>query len=246
MTTELKDTVFAGNERVADFEFNERVATVFDDMVSRSVPYYDVVQQLQAELVVEFLPDGECLVYDLGCSTGTTLELIMAHPRCPREARFIGVDNAPHMLAHARDKLGHGRAAGYVELIEADVTGVDLEPCHVIVMNWTLQFVRPIYRELLVQRIHDALVPGGAFFLSEKILVADSLLNRLYIDIYLRYKKRQGYTDEEIQRKREALENVLVPYRLEENRALLERCGFKTVDTCFRWANFASLVAIRR
>ena len=75
--------------------------------------------------------------------------------------------------------------------------------------------------------------------------MSDSLLNRAYIDLYLRYKKRQGYTDEEIQRKREALENVLIPYRVEENIEMLHRCGFATVDVFFRWFNFASIVAVK-
>ena len=47
-------------------------------------------------------------------------------------------------------------------------------------------------------------------------------------------------------RKREALENVLVPYRVDENVELLKRCGFTTVDTCFRWLNWAAFVAIKQ
>jgi tRNA (cmo5U34)-methyltransferase len=112
-------------------------------------------------------------------------------------------------------------------------------------MNWTLQFVRPIHREGLLRRIHASLQPGGALLMAEKVLVEDSLLNRLYIELYYRYKARQGYTAEEIQRKRESLENVLVPYRVEENVELLKRCGFATVDTCFRWFNWAAFVAVR-
>jgi tRNA (cmo5U34)-methyltransferase len=38
---------------------------------------------------------------------------------------------------------------------------------------------------------------------------------------------------------------VLVPYRVDENRALLHKCGFTAVDEFFRWCNFASLVAIK-
>jgi len=241
-----KDRVFRDEGRIRDFEFDERVARAFDDMVSRSVPYYDHVQRMQAELAVELLPEGESIVYDLGCSTGTTLDLILSHPRCPSGARMVGLDNAPAMLAQARAKLAPHLEAGRVELLEADLgAGVDLRPCRLVFLNWTLQFVRPLYREALLRSIHDALEPGGALFLSEKVLVGDSLLNRLYIDLYLRFKRGQGYTDGEIQRKREALENVLVPYRLEENRLMLERCGFRTVDTYFRWLNFACLLALK-
>jgi tRNA (cmo5U34)-methyltransferase len=217
---------------------------VFDDMVARSVPYYDEVQRLQVDLAVEFLPDRESLVYDLGCSTGTTLHLLSSHPRCPRSARFVGLDNSPAMLDKARAKLAP--AGGRVELLEADLNaGVELRPCRIVFLNWTLQFVRPLYREALIRRIFEALEPGGALFLSEKVLLSSSLLNRLYIEHYLQYKRSRGYSDAEIQRKREALENVLVPYRLEENRLMLERAGFGTIDPFFRWLNFACLLAVK-
>jgi tRNA (cmo5U34)-methyltransferase len=240
----MKDKIFDDEGRVSDFEFDEKVARVFDDMVARSVPYYDEIQRLQVDLAVEFLPDRESLVYDLGCSTGTTLHLLASHPRCPKATRFAGIDNAAAMLTEARVKLGG--ALGRVELLEADLNaGVELRPCRIVFLNWTLQFVRPLYREALVRRIFDALEPGGALFLSEKVLLSNSFLNRLYIEHYLRYKRSRGYSDAEIQRKREALENVLVPYRLEENRLMLERAGFATIDPFFRWLNFACLLAVK-
>ena len=49
----------------------------------------------------------------------------------------------------------------------------------------------------------------------------------------------------EIAQKREALENVLIPYRPEENRALLREVGFKHVEETFRWYNFASMIAVK-
>jgi tRNA (cmo5U34)-methyltransferase len=240
----MKDRIFDDEGRVSDFEFDEKVARVFDDMVARSVPYYDEIQRLQVELAVEFLPDRESLVYDLGCSTGTTLHLLASHPRCPKAARFAGIDNSAAMLAEAKAKLGG--TGGVVELVEADLNaGVELKPCRIVFLNWTLQFVRPLYREALVRRVYEALEPGGALFLSEKVLLSNSFLNRLYIEHYLRYKRSRGYSDAEIQRKREALENVLVPYRLEENRLMLERAGFGTIDPFFRWLNFACLLAVK-
>ena len=70
-------------------------------------------------------------------------------------------------------------------------------------------------------------------------------LNREYIDIYHGYKKSKGYSELEISRKREALENVLIPFSIEENRTMLKQVGFSTVETYFQWFNFASLVAIK-
>ena len=39
-------------------------------------------------------------------------------------------------------------------------------------------------------------------------------------------KQRNGYSEEEILKKREALENVLMPYRVDENAELFRRNGF--------------------
>jgi tRNA (cmo5U34)-methyltransferase len=241
-----KDTVFREVKRAADFTFDARVSSVFDDMVSRSVPHYSELQHMLADLAAEFLPEDGGVVCDLGCSTGTTIDLLANHPRTPQGTRFVGIDNSPHMLEQARAKLVSIAAAGRLELIEADLNGgIDIPPCNIIFMNWTLQFVRPLHRESLLRQIAQRLSPPGALLLSEKVLVSDSFLNRAYIEQYLRYKKRQGYSDEEIQRKREALENVLIPYRVEENMEMLRRCGFATVDMFFRWFNFASFIAIR-
>jgi tRNA (cmo5U34)-methyltransferase len=244
-----KDKIFKQQTRPEDFTFDAKVAQVFDDMVSRSVPYYTETQRMQTELILDFLPkDEDNLVCDLGCSTGTTINFIANHPQCPATTKFIGYDNSEPMLDKARIKLANViNADDRVELITADLSELsELPPCNVVLMNWTLQFVRPINRERLLTSICKALKPGGALFLSEKVLSGDSILNRLYIDHYLQYKKSQsGYTDEENRRKREALENVLVPYRLDENYTLLKRSGFSQIDTYFRWLNFACIIAVK-
>ncbi|MDD5578720.1 MAG: carboxy-S-adenosyl-L-methionine synthase CmoA [Methylobacter sp.] len=242
-----KDKIFRQTGRIEDFAFDERVAQVFDNMVSRSVPCYSEIQRLQSDLIMDFLPADSAVLCDLGCSTGTTLEHIVTHPNCPASIRLIGYDNSAPMLEKARAKLSEHIISGKVSFICTDLSKLpELPACHVIILNWTLQFVRPIQRERLLGNAYRTLRPGGILLVSEKILANDAALNRLYINHYLQFKTLQsGYTDEENRRKREALENVLVPYRLDENYALLERAGFKRIDTYFRWLNFACIIAIK-
>ena len=64
-------------------------------------------------------------------------------------------------------------------------------------------------------------------------------------DAIAHYKRRNGYSETEIAQKREALENVLIPYKLLENRQLLLRSGFRYVDVFFKWYNFCGIVAIK-
>jgi tRNA (cmo5U34)-methyltransferase len=242
-----QDKIFQQMGKMEDFTFDEKVARVFDNMVSRSVPFYHEIQRIQSDLIMDFLPEESAILCDLGCSTGTTLEHIVKHQRCPATARFIGYDNSEPMLDKARAKLSEQISAGKVSFVCTDLSHLpELPACDVIILNWTLQFVRPIQREHLLVNTYKALRPGGILLVSEKILANDSALTRLYINHYLQFKTSlNGYTDTENQRKREALENVLIPYRLDENYALLERAGFKRIDTYFRWLNFACMIALK-
>jgi tRNA (cmo5U34)-methyltransferase len=115
-----------------------------------------------------------------------------------------------------------------------------------VVLCLTLQFVRPIYREQLVQNIYDGLNPGGVLILVEKILAEESTFNRDFIKYYYNYKRRNNYSELEISQKREALENVLIPYKLSEDVALLRDRGFAHCEVFFKWYNFAGIVAVKK
>jgi tRNA (cmo5U34)-methyltransferase len=114
-----------------------------------------------------------------------------------------------------------------------------------VLLVLTLMFVRPLNREKLVAGIHAGLNDNGCLLLVEKVLGDGSLFNRLFIERYYAFKRRMGYTELEIAQKREALENVLIPYRLQENRELLLQAGFRQVEVFFKWYNFAGFVAVK-
>jgi tRNA (cmo5U34)-methyltransferase len=229
-------------KRIEDFKFSRDVVQVFDDMVDRSVPFYSEVQRMITEMSESFLVDGTN-VYDLGCSTGTTLGMIGQHTQ--KDVTLIGYDNAPDMLDRAREKLSAAGLENF-ELREADLnTDFEMENASLVLMILTLQFVRPLHRESILKKIHASLNENGCLILFEKVLGEDSLFNRLFIDFYYDMKRRHGYSEMEISQKREALENVLIPYRHMENREMLQRCGFQHVDTFFKWYNFCAMVAVK-
>ncbi|MFQ5772941.1 MAG: carboxy-S-adenosyl-L-methionine synthase CmoA [Kiloniellaceae bacterium] len=237
------DQIFAETAEQGDFRFGKETAKVFDDMVGRSVPFYDEIQRMTSELAGTFAVSGSYL-YDLGCATGTTLALLDGTVN--DGVHFVGVDNSEEMLAQARKKLEALGGKRTVDLVLADVNEMPaMQPTSVVVMNLTLQFVRPLYRERVLGQIFDALLENGCLILVEKLTVKDSRLNRLFIEYYYDLKRRNGYSEIEIARKREALENVLIPYRLEENLQLLETAGFKTTEMFFRWYNFCGLLAVK-
>ena len=245
MTETTRDRLFAAPRRVGDFDFGKDTAGVFDDMLDRSVPFYQEIQRMVAELAADFAAEGTN-IYDLGCSTCTSflhLDRVLAPDL---DVRFIGVDSSPEMLDQARAKLAQHDFRRPFELRCQDLgLGVAMENASVVQLVLTLQFVRPLYREHLLRSIHAGLTDNGCLILVEKVLGESSTFNRLFINHYYEMKKRNGYSELEIAQKREALENVLVPYRLEENKELLRKVGFNQVDIFFKWYNFCAILAMR-
>jgi tRNA (cmo5U34)-methyltransferase len=187
-------------------------------------------------------------VYDLGCSTGTTL-IRLAKALGPA-ARLVGFDNAPPMLDKARANVTQAGCAPQIDLrcldLNDDVTQAELTNASVVTLCWTLQFVRPIKRDALIRWIYDGMVTGGTLIVTEKVLTNSSDMNRYFIEFYYDFKRRNGYSEGEILRKREALENVLIPYRMDENFELFRRNGFSVVETFFQWYNFAGFMAVKQ
>lgn len=237
-----RDRLFSRHGRaVQDFDFGVKTAQVFDDMLSRSVPFYQEIQRMLLELSLAYAQKGTA-VYDLGCSTGNTL--IALDAALPPTVRLVGVDNSAEMLHKAREKFSHYRMKRRIKLVCADLNRkVDVPGGSVVIMNLTLQFVRPIHRHRVVAKIARELRGGGCLLLVEKVLGKTSPLNRLFIDNYHTFKKRSGYSQLEIALKREALENILIPYRADENVAMLLENGFSGCEIFFKWYNFCGFIA---
>ncbi|HEV8580976.1 MAG TPA: carboxy-S-adenosyl-L-methionine synthase CmoA [Thermoanaerobaculia bacterium] len=240
-----EDQIFAQPRAVTDFDFGAETAAVFDDMLARSVPFYAEVERMVAEMAADFAAPGTT-IYDLGCSTCNTALRIAELVPPDRDLRFVGIDSSPEMLDLARQKLEAGKFPFPYELMQADLNhGVEIANASAVLLVLTLQFIRPLYRDRLIEKIRRGLSEEGCLILVEKVLGESSTFNRLFIKHYYELKRRHGYSELEIAQKREALENVLVPYRLEENRELLMRHGFGQVDVFFKWYNFCALVAMK-
>lgn len=240
----MKDTLFLDpGRRKSSFAFDEAVASVFDDMLKRSIPFYFEIQNMIADLAAAFTP-ANGTIYDLGCSTGTTIALL-AKRMSERSLKFEGVDNSTAMLERADQNLSVLGVANY-RLYQRDLNqGIELRNADVVIMNLVLQFIQPENRARLLQDICSGLNQSGCLILVEKVAVADEKLNDVFIEAYHEFKKRNLYTDIEIAAKRKALENILVPNSTQENRRLLKEAGFGSVEIFFNWFNFCGLIAVK-
>lgn len=228
-----------------DFVFDQRVVRVFPDMINRSVPGYGTIVPMMGMLARRYALPGT-RVYDLGCSLGA-VSLAIRSAVGQRELKIIAVDNSPDMIRGFRDILEGMDETGLapVELRQQDICDMPLENASVVVLNFTLQFVPPGQRDSLLRRIAEALHPGGVLLLSEKVRFDDPEEQSLQTHWHHDFKRAKGYSELEIARKRDALENVMKPESMAQHRARLEEAGFDRAYTWFQGFNFMSMLAFR-
>lgn len=236
------------------WNFDENVARVFENMLARSIPSYDLMRQLTSELAVKRLLRSDRStprVVDLGASRGSAVHHVFetsakqgVFPEC------FALEVSPAMLDVMRDRFQTNR---YVSVVPYDLrkahNGVDagLEANSVSVMLGvlTLMFVPMEHRQRTLQVIYNALEPGGYFLYVEKVLGATDHINGVQTECYYDMKFRNGYSLEEVHTKKESLEGVLVPLTVPMHMDMLSACGFSQIDTYFRHHNFCGILAIK-
>lgn len=238
------DNLYAGKSAdPGSFEFDASVASVFPDMLRRSIPGYDASIRAIGTLAARFVTQGS-RCYDLGCSLGAAT-IAMRRNIAAADCSLIGVDVAPAMIERCREELSREPDGPDTSLIEADICDVEISNASMVVMNYTLQFLPLAARAGMLRKIYAGLLPGGVFVLSEKVADNDASVEELLVDLHHDFKRRNAYSDLEISRKRAALENVLIPETEDAHRKRLQQAGFEHTGIWLRYFNFISLVAIK-
>lgn len=226
-----------------DFVFDERVVRVFPDMINRSVPGYGLILPMLGVLARRCVQPGS-RVYDLGCSLGA-VSRVVRDAVSVSDVRIIAVDNSADMLSRFEQELQQQPRRPQIELVLGDISTTPIEDASLSVLNFTLQFIPRDQRQDLLARIAAGTRPGGVLVLSEKIHFSDVQEQALQTDWHHDFKRAQGYSDLEIARKRDALEQVLIPDTEEEHLARLQAAGWSKTVRWFQCFNFVSYLAIR-
>lgn len=223
------------------WEFDDSVTRVFGDMLQRSIPQYEVMRRAVFDLGRHFVRAGTEVV-DLGCSRGDSLAPFIGV--FGGDCRYLGMEVSEPMLAAARDRFRSEIEAGWVRIEQTDLRNAYPDVTASLTLAvLTLQFLPPEHRPRILRDVRDRTVPGGALILVEKVLGADAELDALMVDLYHQLKTEHGYSREEVERKRLALQGVLVPFTARRNEELLHSAGFERVDCFWRWMNFAGWIA---
>jgi tRNA (cmo5U34)-methyltransferase len=225
------------------WSFDAATTDAFDDMLARSIPQYEVMRRAVFDVACRFVRPNHDVV-DLGCSRGEALAPFVE--RYGAQNRFVGAEVSPPMLEAVRKRFDGYVRAGVVDIRECDLrrSYPPVTAC-VTLSVLTLQFTPIEYRQKIVSAVYRHTAPGGAFVLVEKVIGSSAETDSLMTDIYLNMKSSNGYSEEQIERKRLSLEGVLVPVTSRWNEDMLGAAGFRHVECFWRWMNFAAWIAVR-
>lgn len=236
------DRIYAeGDRSVAPFEFTDSVVRVFPDMIERSVPGYRQLLELTPLIVRRAVREGS-RIYDLGCSLGAATLAARRAVQSP-DVEIIGIDSSRQMTERCRQIVAEDNSIVPVRIIEGDACELPIERASLVMMYFTLQFIEPARRDALVAKIASGLLPGGVLLLAEKLSFAPQ--QQAWLDAHHHdFKRAQGYSDLEIARKRQALENVLIAEDRATHHRRLHEAGFEQVIDWFQCLNFACFAAV--
>ncbi len=244
MLDEKKDNVFSEPlEEIVDFRFDEKVASVFEDMLRRSIPGYAASITAIGLLAKRFFVEGtNC--YDLGSSLGAAA-LSVSKSLAGKRGKIIAVDNSKAMIERSKEYISRNKNGIMIDLVCADVNKISIKNASIVILNYTLQFIPLENRKKLLTNIFNGLVKGGILIVSEKIKYKNPEEEKLMTELYHDFKEYNGYSRMEISRKRDALENVLIPETIEEHKQRIFEIGFSSFHLWYKYFKFVSYFAIK-
>lgn len=241
LTSRVRADATAARERdvalgfqTGGWKFTREVTEVFDEHVRASVPFYDSIQALTAELADWLVPAGG-LVADLGCSTGNTSAAILArHPG--RDIRVALYDEAMAMASRAATRL-EALAPGRVEMhIGRLQDGMKHSGADLTLLLFVLQFMPyPADRVKTLRAARAASSPTGALVIAEKTRSRDSRWAEVAADVSHDVKAAAGISGDAIRAKAAALRGVLHPYPHDQVLSLVTEAGWHSPEVLFRW-----------
>jgi tRNA (cmo5U34)-methyltransferase len=224
-----------------EWRFDKNVSQAFDSHVHKSVPFYDEIQRMVIELSEYFVRDHS-VVYDLGSSTGTTLDLLSSVHAGKEDVQFIGFDLSKFMIKEARKKVNRPN----VRFHHKNIMDVEFSPpANFLTSLFTIQFLTLAERRTLLTRINEGLTEGGGVLIVEKVSAEHSCFEDIWAELYWDFKRRQGLTPEQILEKANSIRGVLKPLTADENIDLLWQTGYSQVEVFFKWYNWAGFLAVK-
>lgn len=224
----------------ANWKFSGDTVKNFDNHIEKSVPLYLEGHDLICKIGDFFLHDGST-VYDIGMSTGTLAKKLLDRNK-NKSIEYIGVEIEKDMCNKASKNL-HGYKN--VSIVCDDMINIEMQPADLIIAYYSVQFMHPKIRQLLIDKIYQSLNWGGAFLMFEKVRGSDARFQDILTSLYTDFKLDNGFNVEEVFAKSRSLKGVLEPFSVQGNIDLLTRAGFKDIESVMKYICFEGFLAIK-
>ena len=121
----------------SNWNFSGNVPKNFDDHINRSIPLYNEVHLLFS-ILSDFFIQKNSKIIDLGCSTGTFLNLLYKrHKSIKKKLKYIGINIIKPMILLAKKKNKKNK----INFINGDIFNFNLNNACIISSFYTIQFI---------------------------------------------------------------------------------------------------------
>jgi tRNA (cmo5U34)-methyltransferase len=214
----------------------------FDSHIDQSVRGYSNLWNDVLKFSEYFVEDG-CSVVDIGCSTGKLLKAMKAQNDVfAPKVGYKGIEIEEDFHSELVDEE-------HLKFYKTDVRGFNwvtgaINNC-LTTSIFSLQFMPKRNRQVIVERVYESLVKGGAFIFAEKIHSENSLVQEMMQFCYYDYK-RQFYSAEELLDKEQNLRHMMKPLTLDETLGMCRSAGFEIVQPFWQNFNFVGVLCIKQ
>ena len=230
------------------WEFTDQVVENFDQHVELSVPGYLDGHNIIVSLGDYFISEGSTII-DIGCSTGSLLCKMSDNQSGKKDLNFIGIEPQDKFCEVTTKKLNSRpqiiNSTHTFKIEQCSVTDFEFIVSDMIISYYTIQFIKPRFRQIIFDNVFKSLNWGGAFLFFEKIRAQDARFQDLLTSIYFEYKRNNGFSNDEILEKFFSLKGAMEPYTSSANRDYLSRAGFSDMLTIYKNICFEGILAIK-
>jgi len=191
----------------------------------------------------EYFVEDDTNVIDIGCSTGKMLKAMIQQNSFSKSAQYIGIELEDEFVENWKldEKVNY---IPNLCLLNEDVRDFDFDNCSFVSSIFTLMFMPPHQRELVIKNVYNGLNSGGAFVFSEKTMADSAKVQDIRTFTYYDYK-RKSFTTDDIMDKEKTLRSMAKPNTRDELLNMCKAAGFNKIESFWQNHAFVGFLAIK-
>jgi tRNA (cmo5U34)-methyltransferase len=191
----------------------------------------------------EYFVEDDTHVIDIGCSTGKMLRSMISQNSFAKRAVYTGIELEKKFVDGWKLEMIADFTPN-LYLLNEDVRDFNFDNCSFVSSIFTLMFMPPHQRELVIKNVYNGLNSGGAFVFSEKTMADSAKIQDIRTFTYYDYK-RTNFTTIDIMDKEKTLRSMAKPNTRDELLNMCKAAGFSKIESFWQNHAFVGFLAIK-